>query len=144
MKGVIRAGALVSVVAAATNTIVYNPSTANSVTAGNVGVAGGVSYVINRIMLYYGGATATVYVRFGELVAAVFTPRIPMVELPRGFHMNMGQGSWEPIPRFTFFSTLYVQVTDVAEVAGAVNIGAAPIDCKVLVEVIEYPMLIEG
>jgi hypothetical protein len=128
-RGIVRTGDLVSIVAAGTSTALYTVSTGRSVQAASPTTAGAAPFVLRRMWVYSRQAN-TITLTLGELVAAAFTQRLPLIDILPSMLYVFGEGSIQPIPYFRFTSTLYAQASAA---------GASPNDVQVLVEVIEYP-----
>ena len=127
-RGVVRTGALVLITVAATNTVLYIVDTGRSVQRATPTAAGGVAFIIRRLWLYSQQA-APVTIDIGELVAAVWTPRLPTIDLLSLTLQPMGEGTLLPIPAWRFTSSAIIRS----------SAATVPLPVQALAEVIILP-----
>jgi len=101
----------VSIVAAATPTVIYQVTTGRTAKF--------------MKLLVYSGQAADILLEIGEMVAAVFTRRLPRLRCIAGMNLNVGELE---LPAFEFETDIYGQASAAA---------AAPNDVEVMVEVEE-------
>ena len=128
-RGLIRTGGLVSITVAATDTVLYIIDTNRSVQRATPTAAGGVAFIIRRLWLYSRQA-APVTITIGELVAAVFTQRLPLIDLLAATLMPLGEGTLYPIPAWRFTASAQIRSSAAAVV---------PNDIQCLAEVVILP-----